>query len=89
MATKAYRALEARNAELTIENWNLKYPPGTKVRYYMTIDDAGNVQGDAFETETRSEAWSLGGQPCVMVNGKSGGRALTHIQVIGNEGGQS
>lgn len=56
--------------------WNEKYPIGTSVTRYKFIDPLreGN------ETETRSEAWVMGGHSAmVMVDGVAGGVLLESV----------
>jgi hypothetical protein len=60
-----------------IESFNKKNPVGTPVRYWP-----GVKQGAGVESKTRSEAWDLCGSPSVMVEGYSGGIALTHVEVM-------
>ncbi|MFF1499698.1 hypothetical protein ACFVZR_07440 [Streptomyces sp. NPDC058316] len=64
--------------ELTSAQWNAKYPVGTRVKAYP------NLYGeDGFTTWTTSKAWTLGGHtPVALVEGYSGGIALTHLDVI-------
>ncbi|MGC9543594.1 hypothetical protein [Streptomyces sp. UG1] len=61
-----------------VERWNTAHPVGTQVKAYpLTRDD------DGLMTRTRSEAWLLGGHtPVVLVDGYSGGIALSHIDVV-------
>jgi len=42
----------------------------------------GTREGRALVTRTRSAVVSIGGVPCVLVEGYAGGIALTHIEVI-------
>jgi hypothetical protein len=63
----------------TADEWNMKFPVGTKVIYYPVKD----IQDGAFESKTRSEAWTLGhGEPVVKIEGKTGGVILSHLRVI-------
>jgi len=64
---------------MTAEQFNEKYPVGTKVLYWPWVREGE----DGIPSETRSEAWALGnGDPVVKVNGKSGGILLTHVEVL-------
>ena|SRR5690348_4088748 len=58
--------------------WNRLVPIGTKVRYWSIA-----LEDPSLLTETRSEAWILGhGQPVVKIEGRSGGVAIDHLQVV-------
>lgn len=61
--------------------WNQKYPIGTKVRYFPIRE------GQEFkDTKTRSEAWELGhGALVVMIEGKSGGVSLDHLIILNDD----
>ncbi len=64
-------------ASMTAEQWNRRYPVGTKVRYYHIKNVNKGV-----ETETLSEAWTLGhGAAVVKVKGRAGGVSLDHLDV--------
>ncbi|MFJ1696222.1 hypothetical protein ACIOHC_13885 [Streptomyces sp. NPDC088252] len=64
--------------ELTSAQWNARYPVGTPVKAYP-----GVYGEDGFTTWTTSKAWTLGGHtPVALVEGYSGGIALTHLDVI-------
>lgn len=55
--------------------FNQKYEVGQNVIY---TDDFG----DKHETQTRSEAWELGsGEAVVSIKGRTGGHAISRIQV--------
>lgn len=73
------RRQQLSGAYTSIE-WNARYPVGTPVRYwpvYPPIDGIPPV-----DTATRSEAWTLGdGTVVVSVVGRSGGVALSHVEV--------
>lgn len=79
------RKRNARRSQLsgahTPDTWNASYPPGTAVRYwpiYPAIDSCPPV-----DTTTRSEAWALGdGTVVVLIEGHTGGVALSHVEVI-------
>lgn len=65
----------------TAEQWNAQYPVGTPVLFTPVLG-----QEDAFPKEsrkTRSEAWELGhGEPVVMLEGRTGGCALSHCEPV-------
>ena len=64
----------------TTESWNAAYPVGTRVRYWPVYPPQGIPPVD---TTTRSEAWMLGdGSVVVLVEGKSGGVHLSHVEVL-------
>jgi len=63
--------------KITVENWNQRYPVGTKVIYWPV---AGGSEYE--ESETRSKAWALGdGHPVVLIKGRSGGVSLMHLKI--------
>lgn len=69
------RRRNARRRQLsgahTAETWNATHAVGAKVRYWPV------------ETNTRSEAWTLGdGSVVVMIVGRTGGVHLSHIEVL-------
>ena len=78
------RKCNARRRQLsgahTAASWNAAHPVGTAVRYwpvYPPIESAPPL-----DTATRSEAWALGdGTVVVCVVGRSGGVALSHVEV--------
>lgn len=55
--------------EKQIEEWNRKYPEGTRVN---VTDDFGEVT----EQVTRSIAWDVCGSAVVMISGRTGGYLL-------------
>jgi hypothetical protein len=66
---------------LTAEQWNERYPIGTPVRCWP-----GFREGEGMVTRTRTPAWTLGcGAAVVSVDGKSGGIALTHVELLNTE----
>lgn len=69
------RPTEHPTGELTAAQWNARYPIGTPVTAYP------GVRGEnPLTTVTRSKAWTLSGHtPVVLVDGHSGGIALTHV----------
>lgn len=67
---------ESRN-KLIVENFNLKYPVGTAVRYYCGVKGV-----DAREGVISAPADLLGGHtPVVFVEGV-GAIALTHVEIV-------
>ena len=59
--------------EKRVEDWNSKYPPGTRV---VLTDDLDQEH----ETVTRSPAWVIGGHTAVVeVEGRAGGYSLSRI----------
>ncbi len=60
----------------TVLEWNESHPIGTKVFYWPGIRE-----GPGIPSETRSTAWDLCGSPVVMLKGRAGGIALTHVEV--------
>lgn len=69
------------NGAMTAAEWNAAYPVGTAVRYWPIYPPIESVP--PVDTETRSEAWALyDGSVVVCVAGKSGGVALSHIEVL-------
>jgi len=66
----------------TAADWNRRFPVGTPVRYFPARN-----RFDHLETQTRSDAWTLGGgDAVVLVEGRSGGVSLDHLIVVGTEG---
>ncbi len=64
--------------KITMEEWNLRYPIGTPVRYHPIIGDP-----EYMESKTRSVAWNLGhGAPVVKIEGITGGVLLEAIDVV-------
>lgn len=64
---------EANNV---VEEWNKNYDIGTTVDYV-------NCLGDAPErTYTRSIAWLCSNIPVVMIVGRAGGCAISHMTVV-------
>ncbi len=73
---------------MTADEWNAKHPPGTPVIYYPIMKGGqpfivkGEKSTTPVETETRSEAWQLGGGIAVVsLVGKTGGVRLEHLEV--------
>lgn len=57
--------------------FNQNHPVGTPVRYW-----SGAREGDGVVSKTRSESWTVCGTAVVMVEGKAGGIALSHIEAL-------
>jgi hypothetical protein len=67
--------------------WNEAHPVGTRVAAYPGCRPEDAPDCERLDTVTRSQAWVLGGHtPVVMVDGHSGGIALTHIDAIAERG---
>jgi len=60
---------------MTVEEWNEKYPVGTKVRYFPIKENLDEYE----DTITRSPAWEMCDSGIVSLEGKSGGYSLDHI----------
>lgn len=70
-----------RKAWQRCEEFNKRVPIGTKVTYRSREIDGEKIEDKL--TKTRSEAWALhSGHPVVMIEGRSGGVSLDHVQVI-------
>lgn len=67
-------------SEMTAARWNYLHPVGTQVVAYPCTRYCPEHPG--LETATRTPAWELGhGQPVVSVEGRTGGIALTHVDL--------
>jgi len=65
--------------KIKAEDWNSKYPIGTKVRYWPIK----GIEKEYIDTTTRSEAWELGhGEVIVKIVGRTGGCAISHMAVL-------
>jgi hypothetical protein len=65
-------------SKLTAEEWNERYPVGTRVFYRPVWGER-----DGRESTTRTPAWTLGhGEPVVSIEGQAGGVALWALEVI-------
>ncbi|MFD7964052.1 hypothetical protein ACFV5J_24940 [Streptomyces zaomyceticus] len=63
---------------MNADEWNELYPVGTHV-----IAFPGSREDPPVVGRTRSRAWMLGhGTPVVLVEGKSGGIRLSHVDVV-------
>lgn len=70
--TKLDRAVEEA------ADFNKKYPPGSRVRFWPGLKTV-----PALESTTRGPAWALpSGDAVVKVKGRTGGLALSNIEVI-------
>jgi hypothetical protein len=63
---------------MTSEEWNKKYPVGTKVRYFPIKSNLESFT----DSETVSDAWDVCGTPVVSISGGRGGMSLDHITVL-------
>jgi hypothetical protein len=63
---------------MTTEQWNKKHVEGTPVRYFPIM----GYMKEYLDSVTRSEAWDICGTPCVLIAGKSGGVALSHLVIL-------
>lgn len=67
---------------LTAKQFNQLIKIGTKVRFYPVAGRQGFK-----ETRTRSEAWELGhGEAVVKVDGIAGGVAVSHLELMQDQG---
>lgn len=64
----------------TAQEWNEKAPTGTDVIVLLDGSQKATI------TKTRSEAWDMCGSACVLLDGVSGGYALSHVYVIEESG---
>lgn len=68
-------------ADQDVARFNAEVPVGTRVRYWPVLPARPN--DEPFLTKTRSPAWPLGhGAGVVMVEGKTGGVAISHVEVV-------
>lgn len=65
-------------SSISVKEWNDRYPPGTPVTYHPVVP-FGTLE--PFETKTRSPAWDMGAGYVVLVEGKTGGVAISHLVV--------
>lgn len=64
--------------DMTVDEFNARYPVGSAMRYYPIRGEAGNI-----ETKTRSEAWALGhGEVVVKIEGRTGGCCISHMEAL-------
>lgn len=66
--------------KITSEKWNKIYEVGTRVRYWR-----GVREGEGVVSKTRSSAWDLCGFPVVLIEGTTGGIALSHVEVVSSQ----
>lgn len=72
----------AGSKQAAADRFNDRHPVGTPVRYWP-----GARLGEGRESKTRTPAWLVGGHTaCVSVEGYPGGIALTHVDVVKQEG---
>lgn len=68
----------SRRKGMTAEQWNARHPVGTPVLYWPFLPPVTDVP--PVDSKTRSEAWALGGgHAVVLIEGKSGGVFLSHL----------
>lgn len=68
---------------MTIEEKVKALKPGVKVKYYSWISENTGEKSEPQYTTTRSTPWQLGSSHWVVaLEGRSGGCALTHIELI-------
>ena len=71
---------------MSAEEWNERHPIGTPVVYWPVYPPEPGI--GPVETKTRSEAWPLGhGEVVVKVEGRAGGVALSHIELLVEKAG--
>jgi hypothetical protein len=67
--------------KISAESFNRRFPIGTPVRYWAVLPQHPSVPPK--DTKTRSAAWEVAnGRPIVMIEGLSGGVALSHIEIL-------
>ena len=80
LAEQAIARRAALSGAMTESAWNEAHPVGTSVRYWPIWPPHEGLP--PVDTRTRSEAWTLGdGSVVVMIEGKTGGVHLSHIEV--------
>jgi len=68
---------------VTADEWNAKYPVGTRVRYmYQEPHKSGLPHLD---TVTAVKAWTIHGRPVIMIRKKFGIVPLEELQVLSIE----
>lgn len=66
--------------KITADEFNERHPVGTPVTYHHVIPEVDGIL--PLITHTRTPAWELGdGTPVVSVQGRSGGMALSHVEL--------
>jgi hypothetical protein len=66
------------------DEWNARYPIGTRVMAYpgvLPVDEAAGWTCERVETRTTGAAWVLGGRPVVLVAGE-GNVDLDHVEPV-------
>jgi hypothetical protein len=72
------RKNKRQRAEEAVDAFNKQNPQGTPVLFWPGVRLA-----EPLKSRTRGEAWALpSGEAVVRVEGRAGGIALTHIEVI-------
>lgn len=71
--------------KMSVKKFNERYPVGTQVTYFPIMKDDGSFMGNPLKSKTRSAAWELCGEPVVLIEGKAGGVALSHLVISSNE----
>lgn len=66
-----------RRAQKRADDFNQHYPVGTPVRYW-----AGVREGAGTISKTRTPAWLVSDHVSVSVEGKAGGIAISHVDVL-------
>ncbi|WP_337052051.1 hypothetical protein [Serratia fonticola] len=68
---------------ISVEQFNTRFPVGALFRYYPIMG-----QSECCQVATRSEAWLLGhGAVVVLVNDRTGGVSVEHLEPVAVEGG--
>jgi len=67
----------SRSRGPSVEQWNATHVVGIAVRYW-----SGLREGPGVESRTRSTAWDVCGTPVVLVEGRAGGIALSHVEPV-------
>lgn len=75
--------IDARErADREVAGFNKSFPIGTKIEYFDT-----DYQAVPVITRTRSKAWVFpSGEPVVMIEGRAGGVALSHVSLREEDG---
>lgn len=68
---------------ISVEQFNARFPVGALFRYYPI-----QGQSECCQVVTRSEAWALGhGAAVVLVNDRTGGVSVEHLEPVAAYGG--
>ena len=74
---------------MSSEEFNSRYPVGTVVRYWPLRRENGTFEGAPVVAPTRAPAWNVGsGTPVVAIEGKAGGVALHHLEIVSPPAGE-